>query len=228
LNAHPALLLGFIIDARFTIRQLTTFLAGNVNRNKVLMFRNNPISPTVALIQAAIAASPVEFIVFDETKTNSTTRGAFAAHRRRILLTDGFKKQDANVDYPRVSAFTSNYGIYRADGWHGVGDYLTIGDNFQPGGGPVYVVALHVTKLTPHGLVVHHFTSTSSRTVRGLAAVKFSEANTALVTSRETAPMASVGIEYFRDWHHRSHNPQLVAAKKASIIHHMETMSALV
>ena len=228
LSAHPSLLLGFIVDTRFSISELSSFLTVNPAARKVLVFRNNPLQTNITAIQAAIARDPVEYIVFDETKTNSITRGAFATHTRKCLLTDGFQRQESNINYPAVSAFTSHYSTYRANGWIGIGDYLTIGDNFQPGGGPVFVVALHVTKLSQQGLVVHHFSSTSHQKIRGLGPQKFAEANRSLVTSPEIISLVSAGIDYFRDWHRRSHNPQLGAAKKASIIHHIEMMSALV
>jgi hypothetical protein len=225
---YPSLLLGFLIDVRFSIAELNTFLTSNLGIRKVLVFRNNPLQPIITAIQAAITSNPIEYIIFDETKTNAATRGSFIAHPRKVLLTDGFQRQDRNIDYPPVSTYTSLYNSYRADGWTGVGDYLTIGDNFQAGGGPVYVVSLHVTKLSPQGLVVYHFSSTSNQTIRGLAPQKFTEANGALVTSPEITPLVSSGIEYFRDWHSRAHNPQLGAAKKASLIHHIEIMSSLV
>jgi len=228
LNGHTSLLLGFIIDSRFSVAALNTFLTSNAGIGKVLIFRNVPLAANLAAIQGAIATHPVQYIVFDETKTDANTRAAFPAHPNRVLLTDGFQRHDSNINYPAVSTFRSNYSNYRASGWVGIGDYLTIGDNFQSGGGPVFVVSLHVSKVTPQGIVVHHFSSVTNQAIRGLGPQKFAEANGLLVTSPETIPLTTSGIDYFRDWHRRSHNPQLGAAKKASIIHHIETMSALV
>ena len=228
LATHPSLILGYIIDQRFTIADLNSFLTSNLSRRKAIIFRFNPLPTDLTAIQAELGARPVDYIIFDDRKTNATTRTSFNTHPRRVLTTDGFQRQDKNSDYPAISAFDSNYNVWRGQGWFGIGDYLSIGDYFQAGGGQVYVVALHLTVQSPTGLVVHHFTSTSRATTQGFAAIKFAEANDNLVTSPHVVPLASSGLDLFRDWHTRSHNPQLGAAKKASLMHHIELMSAII
>ncbi len=228
LAGHPSLLLGFIVDARFSSTNLTTFLTSNRRLDKVLVFRNDPLPSTITAIQRALSTHTISYLVFDENKTSALTRSNFLTHTGKVLLTDGFQRHDANVNYPTMSTFTSNYSNYNKNGWVGIGDYLTVGDHFQEGGGPVFVVALHVTRSTPQGLVVHHFLSTTNQTIRGQGPLKFAEANLALVSSNHVKPMKTIGISYYRNWHSTSHNPQLGAAKKASMIHHMEVMSLLV
>jgi hypothetical protein len=228
LAGHTTLSLGFIVDARFSSANLTSFLTSNRRINKVLIFRNDPLPATVTAIQRALSTHTDSYLVFDENKTSALTRASFLSHTAKVLLTDGFQRHDANVHYPNMSTFTSNYSTYTANGWIGIGDYLTVGDHFQEGGGPVYVVALHVTKATSQGVMVHHFVSTTNQTIRGQGPLKFAEANHALVTSSHVRPLRTMGVGYFRNWHSTSHNPSLGAAKKASMINHMEIMSSLV
>jgi hypothetical protein len=228
LARHPSLILGHIIDQRYEVRDLNAFLTSNPTRRKAIVFRFNPLPTDLLAIQAALGTHPVEYIIFDDRRTNATTRNSFNTHPRRVLITDGFQRQDKNSDYPPVSAFDSNYSTWRASGWFGIGDYLSIGDYYQAGGGQVYVVTLHLTIESPTGLVMHHFSSTYRATVKGFPAQKFAEANNLLVTSPHVVPLASSGLDLFRDWHARAHNPQLGAAKKASLMHHIELMSRIV
>lgn len=225
---HTSLILGFIVDNRFNIADLRAFLNNNQGRRKALIFRYNPLPADLNLIQAAITTTPVSFVIFDDKKTGAITRAAFSAHSGQVVLTDGFQRQERNSDYPVISSFDSQYGVWRTKGLFGIGDYLTIGDVFQDGRGPVYVVALHVTTVTTSGMLAHHFKSTVFDTTQGLSAPKFAEANGLLVTSPSITPLTSGGLTLYRGWHTNAHNPQLGAAKKASMIHHIELMSRIV
>lgn len=226
--AHRLLTLGFIIDQRFTLTALNSFLSANPNRDKALIFRFSPIQTELAAIQTALVGHPIQYMVFDERRSNMTVRSTFAAHPRKILLTDGFQRQDRNADYPSASMFESRYLTRTSDGWYGIGDYLIIGDFFKDGGGQGYVVTIHITAETTAGLLVYHFSSSLHSTTRGLTPLKFAEANNLLISSPQVIPLTSNGLDLFRDWHTRSHNPSLGAAKKASIMHHIELMSAIV
>lgn len=228
LSTHPSLVLGFIIGTNFTAAALNTFLANNPSRSKALIFRYSPLPTDISNIQRRISAHPVQYIIFDDRKSNSHVRSAFNSHPNKVLVTDGFQHQDKNANYPSSSTFDSNFGSWRGSGWFGIGDYLTIGDRFNEGGGPVYVVSLHITTRNGAGLLAYHFSSTVSSTIKGLAPIKFAQANDLLVNSRHISPLRSSGLALYRNWHSTSHNPQLGAAKKASIMHHIELMSSLV
>jgi hypothetical protein len=225
---HPNLVLGFIVDTRYTIADLNSFLRSNPKLRKALIFRYNPLPTDLPVIQSSISSHPVEYIIFEDRKTNNSTRNAFNAHPHRVLITDGFQHQDRNADYPASSAFESNFNTWRTDGWFGIGDYLTIGDHFSATGGQVYVISLHITTQSPSGLLANHFSSTIHARVQGLSAPKFTQANGLLVASSAIAPLTSSGLSLYRDWHRRNHNPHLGAAKKASIMHHIELMSSII
>lgn len=228
LATHPTLTLGFLIDQRFTIADFTAFLISNPNREKAVIFRTNPLAADLNAIQAATVTHPVQYVIFDDKRTSNVTRNAFNAHPDRILLTDGFQRQDRNSDYPPVSTFDSNYSTWGGNGWSGIGDYLSIGDHFQDGGGPAYVVTLHLSILSPTGILMHHFSSTSNSTVMGLAPQKFSEANDLLVNFPDVIPLTSSGLNLFRNWHTAGHYPGLGSPKQASLMHHIELLSSII
>lgn len=226
---NQKVIFGYIIDQRFDINQFQAFLNAYQGLNMAIIFRYNPLHDDLQNILAEIQNSTVDYLIFDDRRTNQTTRIAFHGHQFRVLLTDGFQRQERNSDYPPVSAFESNYRTYRQDGWSGLGDYLTIGDHFQEGGGAVFVITLHISTLTKNqDIIISHFSSNIQNNVKGLSAIKFSQANDMLVTSPITLPLNSSGLDQFRDWHNRQHNPQLGAAKKASIMHHIELLSGIV
>lgn len=228
LTSHNSLKLGFIIDTRFNISELNLFLASNPTKGKSIIFRYNPLPADLTSILSAITSNLIDYIIFDELKTSISTQAIFSVHPKRILLTDGFQRQNKNADYPLASAFDSYFGTWRTNGWYGIGDFSTIGDQFSLGGGQVYVVTLHVSVLNNSGLEVHHFSSTFNSTIKGFSAQKFAEANNLLVNSPITISLSSNGLDIYRDLHNRGHNPQLGVAKKASIIHHTELMSNII
>ena len=219
---------GFIIDQRYSAGDLDDFFTEYSDFSKAVVFRHNPLPPDQTAIRNLLKKVPVDYIIFDDHKVNTRVRSQYEFHPRRVLLTDGFQRQDRNADYPINSTFESNYSSYKEDGWFGIGDYLTIGDYFKKGGGAVYVVALHVTTRVRGNLIVNHFISTVYSTTKGLPAPKFAEANRLLIESPRTVPLNTDGIELYRNWDLTEHNPQLGAAKKASIMHHIELLSTLI
>jgi hypothetical protein len=225
---HKGIILAFIIDQRFVIQDLDAFLSSNPTREKAIIFRYNLVPAILIAIQALLINHSVRYIIFDESKTSSRTQTFFNSHPRCVLLTDGFQRQERNADYPVNSGFDSIISTWRTSGWQGIGDYLTVGDYFRSGGGQPYVVTLHLTVSTTSGLVMQHFSSTSHPTTGGFAALKFTEANRLLNTSSSVLSLASSGLTLFRTWHTSQHFPQLGAAKKASMMHHIEFMSSLI
>ncbi|MCC8410000.1 sce7725 family protein [Mucilaginibacter sp. UR6-1] len=225
---HQNLIIGFLIDERFSLADLNAFLTSNSNLSKSLIFRHDPFPAELAAINSAILANSVDYILFDDTKVSNQTKAAFINHPRLVLISNGFQRKSRNRDYQQTSAFNSNFETYRNNGWFGIGDYLTIGDYFSDGGGATYIVTLHITRHSPKGLITHHFSSTYQSKTKGLTAPKFAEANSLLVTNPNITPLSSSGLTLYRGWHNTKHNPQLGAAKKASMMHHIELMSSLI
>lgn len=233
LAAHPSVTLGFIVHQHFNLPDLRTFLRDNPTHAKALIFRFTPTPPVLSSIESLVRPANLSYIFFDEKKAMPPVRAAMAWHPNQVMITDGFQRQDRNADYPSSSAFYTLVHSWRSMGLTGMGDYLTIGDNFSDGGGPVYVVALHLTTHSPaSGVEVMHFASTTSSSVKGLPAPKFSEASAALVADptvrRMATSLGSTGIAMYDYWNSTSHFPQLGQAKQASLQHHIELMSSLV
>jgi hypothetical protein len=228
LLSHTSLVLGYLIDQRFDLNDFNLFLNTNTNREKAIIFRHNPFPNALISIQSAINTQGIGYVIFDERKAFPRTQAAFSTHPRRILLTDGFQVQQRNADYPASSTFDSIHNSWRTDGWAGIGDYLTIGDNFREGGGPAYVVTLHITVNTTNGLEIHHFSSVSQSTRPILPAQKFNEANQSLNQSSVITPLNSTGLDLYRNWYANQFYPNLGPPKKASMMHHIELMSSLI
>jgi hypothetical protein len=229
LLGHPDLTLGFIIDQQSTLADLQTFLTANPTKAKAVIVRYNPIPATLTAIDTVLRAHSTAYLIFDEKATSTRTRAAFSWHTSQVLITDGFQRQARNSDYPSFSYFDSNVSTWSADGWAGIGDYLSVGDHFQEGGSQPLVVTLHLTIPAASGLEMHHFSSTINATVKGAVGPKFLQAGSLLVNSpRVLALPSSTGLLQYQDWDARSHLPRLGAAKQASLQHHIETLSRLV
>lgn len=170
----------------------------------------------------------ITFLIFDQHKTGISTQSLTYRLASRILLVDGFKRENRNADYVLSSFFDSMYNTYVANGWTEIGDYLTVGDHFSASGGQPYVITLHLTTNANGTLNVLHFSSMSNPSVGGLAPQKFSEANALLVNDPAVAGLNSTGLDLYRQWYNLSHNPQFGAAKKASIMNHIELLSSII
>jgi hypothetical protein len=225
---HTTLTAGFIIDQRFDTSHLVAFLTTNPTREKAIIFRCNPTPAVLVIIKSLIATQHISYLVFDESKTTNRTQVVFNNHPKVVLLTDGFQRQERNADYPANSAFDSVYNTWTTSSWYGIGDYVTIGDFFREGGGQAYVICLHITVPTSSGLIIHHFSSISHPKTATFPALKFTEANQSLNISAHISPLNSSGLKLYRHWHHTQHYPGLGAAKKASMMHHIEIMSSVI
>lgn len=229
LLSHPSLTLGFIVDQQLSLAELQTFLVSNPTKDKAVIFRYNPIPTALAAIDAVLRSHPPTYFIFDESRTSPRTRAAFGWHAQQVLITDGFQREERNSDYLPLSAFDSNLSTWKADRLFGIGDYLSVGDHFQEGGSQPLVVTLHMTIPATHGLEMHHFSSTINPTIKGGVAPKFREACNLLVNSPLVRALpVSTGITMYQDWDTRAHLPHLGAAKKASMQHHIETLSRLI
>lgn len=230
LQAHPDLTLGFLVTQRFSVADLDGFLGANPMREKVIIFRFSPDIPTLNVIAARIQRIPVKYVIFDERKAGAApVMAAFAWHTGRVILSDGFQRQERNADYPPNSAFYSYVDTRASMGMVGFGDYLTIGDIYREGGGPVYVVALHMTVPGSSGIASYHFTSISNPGSPGIPGPKFLEAGNAMINSVAASTLLpSTGLAMYSNWVANSHYPGLGQAKQASIQHHIEVMSSLV
>lgn len=148
-----------------------------------------------------------------------------------ILIKDGFKKQRKNELYPSMSHFSDLYKTYDTDlGFDGFGDFTIIGMNFEEGGGPAYVVVIHITdKDDDESLVVYHFKSDILIPPSPVdPGGKFIQAlNRTIGHTKKKTHLRTRGTSAFQALHSASHFPGLGIAKKNSILHHIEFVFSL-
>lgn len=143
-----------------------------------------------------------------------------------ILIRDAFKKKNRNEDYPSEDFFYELHRIYKSElEYDGFGDFTIIGSQFDKGGGPAYVVAIHLTDIDDdNNLLIKHFKS--DITVPPSPADpggKFRQALRKLKNFSDKAPyLSSDGLDEFRELYKSGHFPGLGSVKKISIKHHIE------
>lgn len=149
---------------------------------------------------------------------------------RRILLRDGFKKQQRNADYMSVEEFSDLHVTYEEEDMDGFGDFLIVGDDFIEGGGPAYAVAIHLTFIDPDKddvMYINHFVSTTKDTPTDPAG-KFGQALGKLIdklNSGDSKLFEGDAIKEFRSIHANGNFPGLGSVKKLSMKHHIETLA---
>ncbi|MFA5825932.1 MAG: sce7725 family protein [Gallionellaceae bacterium] len=149
---------------------------------------------------------------------------------RRILLRDGFKKQQRNADYMPVEVFSELHVTYEEEDMDGFGDFLIVGDDFIEGGGPAYAVAIHLTFIDHDKddvMFINHFVSTTQDTPTDPAG-KFGQALQKLIDkldSGDSKLFEGEAIKEFRRIHANGNFPGLGSVKKLSMKHHIETLA---
>jgi hypothetical protein len=152
--------------------------------------------------------------------------------RSVVLYHDGFQKKSRNLDYPPESSYASLHIDYRNfQNVIGFADYTILCERLMGGGGPAYVVTIHLSYLDPsrsNHMLVRHFSSFSDNESQSDPAGKFREALTLLVGYVASNPLKfinTVGLQEFFDLHTTGHYPGLGVVKKISIKHHVQTLS---
>jgi hypothetical protein len=170
-----------------------------------------------------------------ETEITQAKRYQSGLNSKVVLLKDGFKRKSKNAEYSGRSTFISAISDFKEFGLHGFSDFTTTGSFFSEGGGPAYVVAIHLTELSSDDsgfgpaaqILVNHYTSADNGTAVDPAG-KFMEALTKLIDDVEPRKddfFISSGLQEFMSLYEQKHFPGLGTAKKNSIKHHIETIA---
>ncbi|MBD3587609.1 sce7725 family protein [Salinimonas sp. HHU 13199] len=176
----------------------------------------------------------VEIILLEES-TSKASQAASFLDIPVVVIEDGFDKKLKNADYPSLTNFSSAIGEYKSLGLHGFGDYTITGSSFAEGGGPAYVVALHLSQVlksqkksifsSKTQIVVNHFCSENNGSYADPAG-KFFEALTKLISFLDEGEIFETNsIGEFRKLYNSEHFPGLGAVKKLSVSHHIEIIS---
>lgn len=188
--------------------------------------------PTPGPVAGALAAhdAPVTHLLH-EAGTAAAYRGQFGP-APRVLLRDGFRRQDRNAGYPPAEFFSDLHQTYRTGqpAYGGFGDFSTVGNHYAEGGGQPRAVAIHLTHQHEDGTVwVRHFLSDRVDTQADTAG-KFLEALDKLAAFAGPQPspvLRTAALAEFLDLHERRHFPQLGKIKELSMRHHLELMATL-
>jgi hypothetical protein len=218
--------LGFIIQPGTALKDVENFIAGFPN-NKHAFIHFHKFKDATALAKVVAADKNNEYNIFIDGNTGVDDVVEFSSSRAPdILISDGFKKRSKNEAYPEEDFFYDLHKRYATDlNYNGFGDFTIIGAQFDKGGGPAYVVAIHLTDKDKHdNLIVKHF---KSDTLSPPSSVdpggKFSQALKRLKKHLDaTSHLNTSGVDEYKDLHKTGHYPGLGIVKKISIKHHIE------
>jgi hypothetical protein len=148
-----------------------------------------------------------------------------------VILRDSFPLKPRNADYPIAPVFFSDAHLTYNNGvlpnQIGFGDFLTMGEKWSEGGGPAYVVAVHISYIDNY-MYVKHCISVSGSDNQQDSGSKFLEALQFQVTFANntiSVDQNTLGFQGFLDLYKRKHFSGLGVSKKLSMMHHLETIS---
>jgi hypothetical protein len=145
-----------------------------------------------------------------------------------VLINDAFEKQDRNADYSEQSSYSYLHTEWSSlDKAIGFSDYTTLPKAYREGGGPAYVVTIHLSFIDEDGfneMSIRHYSSENDGSAANPAS-KFLEALAKLMTdvNNNNYFIQSSSILEFTTLSEKNHFPGLGHAKKLCVKHHIET-----
>lgn len=219
-NVHPALL----VTSSTTAKAAEGFLKRHKDRSIAFVHMGSVGQPDkVSDLQGS--GGNVAFNVFLSGKSGKEYRETFPLGKR-IILEDGFERQAKNGDYPPHDFFSDRFRTFKADGYDGFGDFLTVGNHFTKSGGGAYAVAIHLTNLESGGIIVRHFVSDRKTLQNVDTAGKFFEAlekARTFIRSRQNWRVTEGCREFLTMPAYKG----LGFVKKVSMKHHVELLDAV-
>lgn len=167
------------------------------------------------------------YTVVENSKTNPL---ALKQLKNVVLYEDAFKKKLRNSDYEEESPFSYLHATFGStDNVVGFGDFTVLPKEFMEGGGPAYVVTIHMSYINMDEfdeMYVRHYSSYSDDTPTNPQG-KFLNALGKLMADYRSAKNvfdSTLGISEFESVYDSNHYPGLGQVKKSSIKHHIETI----
>lgn len=162
--------------------------------------------------------------------SNDTSPLALKQLNNVILLGDFFKKKIRNSDYGSESPYSYLHVTYK-DNLNVIGfsDFTVMSEEFIEGGGPAYVVTIHISYINNDKfdeMYVRHYSSFDNKSPTDPAG-KFIDALTKLIADYDNKIVGfedTHGIKDFKKLAEEKHFPGLGQVKKISIKHHIETL----
>lgn len=224
-NYQIAIIVDINTDFEFLFELINEYQIGF----KGFTFIHNEIIDNINSIQNSYAAlSPIVNNIINYEKTNKRYYRNFS-EATRVSLEDNFDCLPKNSEYlNRESQFSEEHKFYKAEGFKGFSDFLTIGDNYSDGGFLPYAVAIHISYEDDAGRIrIKHFVSESNDDNSDIAG-KFAEANKKLVNWCDEKGLNTTAINEFRNLYESGHFPGLGIIKKLSIMNHIELVLNLI
>lgn len=170
--------------------------------------------------------------VFDETPPlyniipdKTSIRRSLESHK--VLLSDGFTKEDRNADYldRPEHFFTTDHLLYQQEGYVGFSDYSIVGSTYIESGFAPYAVAIHIVYFDDRNRIkIKHFVSDSNQDYTDPAG-KFAEALQKLMDWQKDFQLDTYAMKQFEKHYSDGTFPNLGSIKKLSIMHHLELMN---
>ena len=205
------------VHGNTNLNAISTFNTSFDERWKVYVHRNHIFAPVNFLSRNVVH-------VFLDGGVSQNFINSFQ-HTPKVLLRDGFQKQQVNGNYPTNSYFDDLLFTYNGGGFDGFGDFAAIGDvPFSTGGGAANHVALHLT--VPNGqqaLNCKHFVS-DDNLVNLDTRTQYLNALSYLVNGINggAAPFNTAGVGDYKKSDALAHFPGLGKPKRWSTKHHLE------
>jgi hypothetical protein len=162
-----------------------------------------------------------------EAKRDVRSLGVFTANPSCVQLDRTFKRLPRNTDYvdKPPSVFCNAHLYFKEDGFVGISDYLTIGDDYSEGGGLPLALVIHLTYQDPSDelIYIRHFCSTSNADQSDPGG-KFLEAVSDLVSFVDDEGFDNPALEQFRAYDREQRFPGLGVVKKLSMQNHLYVM----
>jgi hypothetical protein len=220
-NYTPAL----YVDRETTARQISEF-ASRFEIGTMFFLLARPADQT---LRAIISAEPAYVAIRDRRAPESTIEALRGAAIELVEVTDPFRREVRNSDYPDHDFFSDQMARIPNEIYGHFGDYSIVGDSYIEGGGAAYTVALHHIIGDPQEhttLNIMHYKSDPSETTANVAG-KFAEALERLVNDQANArgPNDTSALKLYRELHSDEHFPGLGFAKKLGLMQHIEVVA---
>lgn len=181
---------------------------------------------------SAYTAKALANIILNQSKYSHSFRSSLP---RSVIIESSFPAKTRNADYSRAPQFFSDahlsYKTPLINGQIGFGDFLTIDDTWSDtGGGPAFVIALHLTYIhtTNNNMYIKHSLSTKSPNDQSDPAGKFKEALQEMISFANATPSVNqntLGFQEYIKINNQGTYHGLGVPKKLSMMHHIETLN---
>lgn len=224
---NELLVLGYIVGEHSDIDDFLKF-SQKYSTSKIALIHYGYLD-AVHLIDKISNVSNIDYHIFIDKHASRMYRRRFKCDVKKVLLEDGFEKQDSNRKYPDAEHFSDLHITYEENSsLFGFGDFLISGIDYSESGGPAYSVAIHLTWLNSemeNDMYINHYKSVRNSTPADPGG-KFLEALEKLIDDLKKGDIyISDAVKEFRLLHSRGHFPGLGIVKKLSMQHHVELIA---